>query len=114
MSVANLAVVFAPTLFYVRGVKGQQMLKEVEMQISTASVLKRLLECYNSLWTLPTDIVAQLRFLNEAYPGRKPSKTKEVKKILADKDKCKKGRNSRDSMTLLSTVVWVNDSTEVS
>ena len=33
MGIANLAVVFAPSLFYVRGHKGQKMLKEVEMQV---------------------------------------------------------------------------------
>ena len=34
MSISNLAVVFAPTLFYVRGLKGEQMLKEIELQVS--------------------------------------------------------------------------------
>jgi hypothetical protein len=33
MGLTNLAVVFAPTLFYIRGQKGELMLKEVEMQV---------------------------------------------------------------------------------
>lgn len=109
MSVANLAVVFAPTLFYIRGQKGQQMLKEVEMQVTTATVLKLLLEQHREVWIIPADIVAQLRFLNEAYAGRKLSNAKEVKKLLADKDKGKK-RKSRDSFCVVSNVQWVADS----
>ena len=35
MSFGNLAVVFAPTLFYMPGHKGQKMLKEVELQVCT-------------------------------------------------------------------------------
>lgn len=44
------SVVFAPTLFFIRGSKGQQMLKEVEMQITTASTLKIMLENHEQLW----------------------------------------------------------------
>ncbi len=44
MSLSNLAVVFAPTLFYIRGHKGEQMLKEVEIQVSTATTLKTMIE----------------------------------------------------------------------
>jgi hypothetical protein len=44
------AVVFAPTLFYLRGSKGQQMLKEVEIQVTTASTLKKMLENVEQLW----------------------------------------------------------------
>jgi hypothetical protein len=44
------AVVFAPTLFFIRGSKGQQMLKEVEMQVTTASTLKIMLQNHEILW----------------------------------------------------------------
>jgi hypothetical protein len=46
------AVVFAPTLFYIRGSKGQQMLKEVEMQVTTASTLKTMLLNHDKIWNV--------------------------------------------------------------
>jgi hypothetical protein len=68
MGYSNLAVVFAPTLFYIKGNKGppfflyfisslhaafshagEKMLKEVEMQISTASTLKLMIEYHTQL-----------------------------------------------------------------
>jgi hypothetical protein len=52
MGFANLAVVFAPTLFYIRGQKGQKMLKEVEMQVSTATTLRIMLENHQQLWNV--------------------------------------------------------------
>ncbi len=50
MSTSNLAVVFAPTLFYIQGAKGDQMLKEVEIQVSTASTLRVMIEAGPQLW----------------------------------------------------------------
>jgi hypothetical protein len=54
MGLTNLAVVFAPTLFYVRGQKGEKMLKEVEIQISTATTLKLMIEFSDRLWEVRT------------------------------------------------------------
>ena len=50
MNLANLAVVFAPTLFYVKGQKGEKMLKEVEIQVNTATTLKAMIEFHDELW----------------------------------------------------------------
>lgn len=44
MTAGNLAVVFAPGLFYTGGAKGKTMLKEVDTQLSTATTLKVMLE----------------------------------------------------------------------
>lgn len=52
MGISNLAVVFAPSLFFVRGQKGQKMLKEVEMQVTTANALKLLITHYKTLWSV--------------------------------------------------------------
>ena len=52
MTVTNLSVVFAPTLFYVPGQKGQKMLKEVELQVSTAASLRVMLENHHLLWNV--------------------------------------------------------------
>jgi hypothetical protein len=64
MSLSNLAVVFAPTLFYIkfgpappycathcglRGHKGEQMLKEIEIQVSSATTLKTMIEYHDQL-----------------------------------------------------------------
>ena len=49
MSLSNLAVVFAPTLFYIRGHKGELMLKEIEIQVSTATTLKLMIEFHEQL-----------------------------------------------------------------
>eukprot|EP01147_Barroeca_monosierra_P007412 gene7412-524_t len=85
MGLANLAVVFAPTLFYVHGTKGRQMLKEVEMQVTTASTLKLMLEHHAELWEVPNDILAQIRFVNESrMSGRKATKPKDLKRLLTE------------------------------
>lgn len=55
MGLPNLAVVFAPTLFFMRGQKGQKMLKEVEMQVSTAKTLKALLTNNEELWVVRSE-----------------------------------------------------------
>ena len=52
MTVTNLAVVFAPTLFYVRGQKWQKMLKEVDTQVSTAAALRIMLDNNETLWNV--------------------------------------------------------------
>lgn len=52
MGIANLAVVFAPTLFYVRGLKGEQMLKEIELQVSSAATLTVMMENARELWSV--------------------------------------------------------------
>eukprot|EP00042_Codosiga_hollandica_P052712 m.674567 g.674567 ORF g.674567 m.674567 type:complete len:71 (+) comp58551_c0_seq32:1043-1255(+) len=44
MGLANLAVVFAPTLFYIKGHKGEKMLQEVEIQVSTATTLQIMID----------------------------------------------------------------------
>jgi hypothetical protein len=50
MDAMNLAVVFAPTMFYIKGKKGQMMLKEVEMQVTSASTLKVMISSYEELF----------------------------------------------------------------
>eukprot|EP00051_Salpingoeca_urceolata_P006400 m.84682 g.84682 ORF g.84682 m.84682 type:complete len:577 (-) comp14814_c0_seq1:400-2130(-) len=88
MGVANLAVVFAPTLFFIQGQKGQKMLKEVELQVSTASTLKTLLEHNKKLWNVPPDIIAQIRFVNESrVTGRKQRRSEPKRKSGGKKDK---------------------------
>lgn len=111
MGVKNLAVVFAPTLFYVRGQKGQKMLKEVEIQVSTAATLKTLIEFHDVLWNVPVDILAQIRFVNESRQhGRKASKPKDVKRLLTEKQKKAGKKGAEDAVQ--STTKWVSDSTE--
>lgn len=117
MSLANLAVVFAPTLFYIRGQKGQKMLKEVEMQVTTAATLKTMLENNDALWDVPPDILAQIRFVNESRAnGRKASKPKDVKRLLTDKKKEKKSSGRKMHLapeaakSSADPVNWVKDS----
>jgi hypothetical protein len=63
---------------------------------STATVLKLLLENPSDVWVVPTDIVAQLRFLNEANTGRKSHKkdAKDVKKVRLQNKKIKDVKRS--------------------
>eukprot|EP00041_Stephanoeca_diplocostata_P012079 m.201285 g.201285 ORF g.201285 m.201285 type:complete len:590 (+) comp18800_c0_seq2:469-2238(+) len=83
MGIANLAVVFAPSLFYIRGHKGQKMLKEVELQVHTAATLRRLLDNQHLLFHIPPYIMAQLRYVREQQrDGRKASNAKDVKKLI--------------------------------
>lgn len=83
MGIANLSVVFAPSLFFIRGQKGARILKEVEIQVHTASTLRGLLENADALWDVPKEILKQLRHLNESSKGqRKASNAKDVQKLL--------------------------------
>eukprot|EP00042_Codosiga_hollandica_P052714 m.674673 g.674673 ORF g.674673 m.674673 type:complete len:189 (+) comp58551_c0_seq50:1043-1609(+) len=76
MGLANLAVVFAPTLFYIKGHKGEKMLQEVEIQVSTATTLQIMIDFHEIFAKVPADIVGQLRLLNEMEMSRsrKPAK----------------------------------------
>eukprot|EP00730_Choanoeca_flexa_P017148 TRINITY_DN8215_c0_g1_i2.p1 TRINITY_DN8215_c0_g1~~TRINITY_DN8215_c0_g1_i2.p1 ORF type:complete len:569 (+),score=121.02 TRINITY_DN8215_c0_g1_i2:102-1808(+) len=107
MTVANLAVVFAPTLFYMRGSKGQQMLKEVELQVTTASTLKTMLLNHDKIWHIPGDMMAQMRFVNDSRrSGAKASKPKQLKRLLTEKKLSPpKDRAGQEGM-----VLWVSDS----
>eukprot|EP00055_Hartaetosiga_balthica_P003232 m.7056 g.7056 ORF g.7056 m.7056 type:complete len:568 (-) comp2695_c0_seq1:54-1757(-) len=109
MGVSNLAVVFAPTLFYVRGGKGKQMLKEVEMQVTTASTLKLMIENRERIWEIPAETLAQLRFVNTSRnSGRKADKPKHLKRLLSERKlgvAVKKFPSPKDVM-----VKWVTDS----
>jgi len=83
MGVSNLAVVFAPSLFFIRGKGGQQIAKEVEMQVSTASALQLLIEKQAILWNVAPSVLAQLRYLHDQKGGgRRTSNAKEVKKLV--------------------------------
>ncbi|EDQ92833.1 uncharacterized protein MONBRDRAFT_22004 [Monosiga brevicollis MX1] len=111
MNIANLAVVFAPTLFFIRGSKGQQMLKEVELQVTTASTLKLMVERYQELWQVPAKLMAQMRYVNESRrAGLKTSNAKELKRLLSDKKLMvpAKPASGHDG-----TVLWVADSKAV-
>ncbi|EGD81928.1 hypothetical protein PTSG_02614 [Salpingoeca rosetta] len=113
MSTRNLAVVFAPTLFYVRGHKGKRMLKEVEIQVTTASTLKLMLENHRKLWEVPADILGQIRFVNESrMSGRKANKPKDLKRLLTER---KSGLFSKAPNKPASDVMvrWVSNSTKV-
>eukprot|EP00053_Salpingoeca_punica_P008463 m.75957 g.75957 ORF g.75957 m.75957 type:complete len:600 (-) comp14617_c0_seq2:588-2387(-) len=93
MPYTNLAVVFAPSMFYFRGHKGQEVLNEVKLQVSMASTLRNLFENYREIWNIPPDIMAQIRFVNERRSSsKKPSKPKEVKRILTDRKPKPKGK----------------------
>eukprot|EP00035_Acanthoeca_spectabilis_P001004 m.76892 g.76892 ORF g.76892 m.76892 type:complete len:624 (-) comp10563_c0_seq1:224-2095(-) len=115
MGIPNLAVVFAPSLFFIRGHKGQKMLKEVEIQVHTASTLRGLLENADVLWDVPKEILKQLRNLTEHSKGsRKASNAKDVQKML------KKVREGKSKATAPSfggemragdRLVWVEDPT---
>lgn len=112
MGVANLAVVFAPSLFYVRGQKGQKMLKEVEMQVHTASTLQLMLERHRVLWNIPQSIMGQLRFLREYQKGgRRTSNAKEVKKVVVKKMKKKGGLEQVSQQRDTEKIKWVANST---
>jgi len=83
MGIPALAVVFAPSLFFVRGKLGQKMLEKVEMQVTSANSVKMLLTHHDKLWNLPEDILVQLRFVTELrVSGAKANKAKDVKKLL--------------------------------
>jgi hypothetical protein len=115
MGIANLAVVFAPSLFFIRGHKGQKMLKEVEIQLHTASTLRGLLENADVLWDVPKEILKQLRQLTEHSKGsRKASNAKDVQKML----KKARGGKSKSAAPMISGelrggehLVWVEDPT---
>ena len=86
MTVHNIAVVFAPVLFYIHGHKGQKILKEVELQVCSASVLCLLVHNYKTLWNIPADILAQVRFVNEQrLNGHRSKDRKDIVKMLAAK-----------------------------
>lgn len=87
MGVPNLAVVFAPSLFFVKGAKGQKMLKEVEAQVVAASCVKMMITHHEVLWTVSPDILAKVRFLTEqSGGGKRGSRAKDVKKLLKKKE----------------------------
>ena len=46
-----------------------KMLKEVEIQVHTASTLRGLLDNAEILWDVPNEIMKQLRQLNEQSKG---------------------------------------------
>eukprot|EP00730_Choanoeca_flexa_P017147 TRINITY_DN8215_c0_g1_i1.p1 TRINITY_DN8215_c0_g1~~TRINITY_DN8215_c0_g1_i1.p1 ORF type:complete len:277 (+),score=33.83 TRINITY_DN8215_c0_g1_i1:17-847(+) len=102
-----ISVVFAPTLFYMRGSKGQQMLKEVELQVTTASTLKTMLLNHDKIWHIPGDMMAQMRFVNDSRrSGAKASKPKQLKRLLTEKKLSPpKDRAGQEGM-----VLWVSDS----
>mmetsp|Transcript_30860 Transcript_30860/g.80744 ORF Transcript_30860/g.80744 Transcript_30860/m.80744 type:complete len:632 (+) Transcript_30860:241-2136(+) len=113
MGIANLAVVFAPSLFFIRGTKGQKILKEVDTQVHTASTLRGLLENASVLWHVPKEILKQLRQLNELSKGsRKVSNAKDVQKLLR-KGRGGKGKGLPESPSGErrggERVVWVED-----
>eukprot|EP00048_Salpingoeca_helianthica_P016801 m.234304 g.234304 ORF g.234304 m.234304 type:complete len:626 (-) comp19545_c0_seq1:19-1896(-) len=120
MNIANLAVVFAPTLFYVKGHKGQKMLKEVDTQLTTAATLRLMLEHHHVLWNVPADIVAQVRFVNEQRAlGRKASRPKDMKRLLSDKTKTHPLTTaaagpvgSGDAAGRAGRIKWIKDSSE--
>eukprot|EP00039_Didymoeca_costata_P019050 m.336035 g.336035 ORF g.336035 m.336035 type:complete len:585 (+) comp17739_c0_seq1:140-1894(+) len=111
MGISNLAVVFAPSLFFVRGQKGQKMLKEVEMQVTTANALKLLITHYKTLWSVPPEIIGQHRFINEqGRNGKRISTKKGVEKLL--KEGMKGGKDSKPEATQSKSahVTWIKDS----
>jgi hypothetical protein len=59
--VANLAVVFAPSLFFVQGSTGDKIMREVQLQVQAASCMKLLITHQDKLWNVPVDTMAQLR-----------------------------------------------------
>jgi len=91
MTIANLTVVFAPTLFYVSGKKGQEMSKkEVDATMmklkANAAVLHVLLEHHDVLWNVPSDILAQMRFvIEQRQRGYSATDRKDIIKLLAGK-----------------------------
>lgn len=87
MGILNLAVVFAPTLFYVRGHKGDQMIKEVELQVSTASVLQTLLEKNSEIWDVNPGIMHQMRLSNARKQGKESAASLLQKKTVKNSQK---------------------------
>jgi hypothetical protein len=87
MGIPNLAVIFAPSLFFVRGQTGQKMLKEVEAQVVAASCVQTMIQFHHELWDVSHNILAHLRFLTEqSSDGRRKTKSsKDVKKLLLKK-----------------------------
>eukprot|EP00040_Diaphanoeca_grandis_P030942 m.183985 g.183985 ORF g.183985 m.183985 type:complete len:587 (-) comp32174_c0_seq4:148-1908(-) len=111
MGVSNLAVVFAPSLFFIRGKGGQQIAKEVEMQVSTASALQLLIEKCSTLWRIPPSVLAQLRYIHDQKGGRRTSNAKDVKKLVKMQNR-KSGAESFDGASVKNdTVVWSKDKT---
>jgi len=111
MGVPNLAVVFAPSLFFVKGAKGQKMLKEVEAQVVAASCVKMMITHHDVLWTVSPDILAKVRFLTEQSGGKRGSRAKDVKKLLkkkeASSDSLPVGTKCESDNTEYTT--WVSD-----
>ena len=111
MGVPNLAVVFAPSLFFVKGSKGQKMLKEVEAQVVAASCVKMMITHHDDLWVVSPDVLAKVRFLTEQNGGGKKSSSAKLKKLLkkreASTDLLDLTQNERDT----KYTFWVVDNT---
>ena len=84
MSSSNLAVVLAPTLFFVPGRQAQRVLSEIKQQGETPSVVRRLIDDVGQLWLVPAPVMEQLRYIHAARACKtKPPTPAEAKKLLA-------------------------------
>lgn len=109
MGVPNLAVVFAPSLFFVKGSKGQKMLKEVEAQVVAASCVKMMIAHHDDLWTVSPDILAKVRFLTEQSGGGKKGSRAKLKKLLKKKEASSDSLTVTKSETDTEYTFWVAD-----
>lgn len=83
MSASNLSMIFAPNLFFAKDTtkSKEQQEREREIQATTAACVKVMIEQHRDLWTVPADIVAQVRY-HQAHGDQKRRKSSKPKELL--------------------------------
>ncbi|XP_065897858.1 rho GTPase-activating protein 18-like isoform X2 [Dysidea avara] len=84
MDLNNVAMVMAPNLFFTLSKAATKLsLEDVSQAARTSHLTKLLIKYHNLLWTIPGEMVNQVRYLYESETGTKKAKNiKDVKKML--------------------------------
>ncbi|XP_028405819.1 LOW QUALITY PROTEIN: rho GTPase-activating protein 18-like [Dendronephthya gigantea] len=80
MDLNNVAMIMAPNLFLSTGNKSGATLREVEMAKGTINIVRMLIKYHAILWTVPSFMVRQVRFLYEVEQSGKAKEGKGKKR----------------------------------
>ena len=80
MDLNNVAMIMAPNLFLNTGKKSGASLREVEMARGTINIVRMLIKYHSILWTVPSFMIRQVRFLYEVEQSGKSKEAKGKKK----------------------------------
>ncbi|CAB3998164.1 rho GTPase-activating 18 isoform X3, partial [Paramuricea clavata] len=80
MDLNNVAMIMAPNLFLSTGNKSGASLREVEMAKGTINIVRMLIKYHSILWTVPSFMVRQVRFLYEVEQSEKSKEPKGKKR----------------------------------